>query len=123
MWSVQWCVCSFYARVEFWRDFVTIARRVFCTVELPIVIASGANIWHPRSNLGLSRYCDNTVIPFVDFLMVSCQLRLCNQSNQATHRFDCIFISTSWMVMIVAQLLLIVAHCWDQTISCVSLMD
>ena len=107
----SWCVCSFYAphagmpqelRVEFWRDFVAIARRVFCTVELPMVIAGDANIWHPHFNLGRSRSCDSIVIPFVDLLMASCQLRLCNPPDRATHisgaGLDCIFISSSHAV-------------------------
>ena len=65
----------------------------------PMVIAGDANIWHPHFNLGRSRSCDSIVIPFVDFLMVSCQLRLCNPPDRATHisgaGLDCIFISSS----------------------------
>ena len=99
--SVRWrifagvvCVCSFYAphagiaeaeRVQFWQDLVAMARRVHIEVRLPMIVAGDANVWHPHFNLGRSRSADNMIVPFIDLLLSSCGLVLCNPRDRATH--------------------------------------
>ena len=75
--------------------------------------------------------CHVPIIHFRDLLMASCKLELCNPPDRATHisgaGLDCIFISSGHVVDVVvhdglhvAQVLLCVAQCWGQTISCAS---
>ena len=81
------CVCSFYApqtgiieaeRVQFWQEFVAVARRVQIEVRFPMIIAGDANVGHPHFTLGRSRSADNMIVPFIDLLISSCGLVLCN---------------------------------------------
>ena len=87
----SWCICSFYAphaggpidaRISFWRDFVHSATRIHRSVGLPMIIAGDA-------------HCDSLVFPFVDLLISSCNLEICNPREQAAHvgggGLDCVF--------------------------------
>ena len=115
MFNNAWCICSYYAphglpqetRVSFWRDSVAVAQRVQNAVSVPMVIAGDANVWHPHFNLSRSRSCDVPIIPFLDLLMASCRLELCNAPDRATHisggGLDCIFISSGHVVDVVVH--------------------
>ena len=54
-----------------------------------------------------SRSCDVPIIPFLDLLMASCRLELCNPPDRATHisgaGLDCIFISSGHVVDVVVH--------------------
>ena len=71
------------------------------SVGLPMIIAGDANVWHPHFRLR-TRHCDSLVLPFVDLLISSCNLEICNPREQATHvgggGLDCVFISRSCAV-------------------------
>ena len=98
----SWCICSFnaqhagipiHARLSFWRDFVHSATRIHHSVGLAMIIAGDANVWHLISDCAPG-HCDSLVIPFVDLLISSCNLELCNPRDQATHvgsGLDCVF--------------------------------
>ena len=45
-------------------------------MNLPMIIASDPNVWHPHFNLGRTRSVGALIIPFVDLLAFSCGLRL-----------------------------------------------
>ena len=126
-----WCICSYYAphaglpqetRVSFWRDFVAVAQRVQNAVSVPMIIARDANVWHPHFNLSRSRSCDVPIIPFLDLLMVSCRLELCNPPDWIASSSLQVMLWMLWCTMgcNVAQVPLCVAQCWGQTISCAS---
>ena len=76
-------------------------------VSVPMVTAGDANVWHPQFNLSRSRSCDVPIIPFLDLLMVSCRLELCNPLDRPTHisgaGLDCIFISSGHVVDVVVH--------------------
>ena len=59
------------------------------------------------SHLSRSRLCDVPIIPFLDLLMASCRLELCNPPDRATHTsgagLDCIFISSGHVVDVVVN--------------------
>ena len=108
----SWCICSFYAphvglpvgiRVTFWREFVHRATHIHSSLGLPMVIPGDANVWHPHFRLR-TRSCDAMILSFMDLLISSCHLELCNPSGQATHisggGLDCVFISRSCAVPI-----------------------
>ena len=57
------CVCSHHAphvglpevdRVGFWQELVVVARLVRSTMDIPLLIAGDANVWHPEFSLGRS---------------------------------------------------------------------
>ena len=50
-----------------------------------MIVAGDANVWHPHFNLGRSRSVDNMIVPFIDLLISSCGLVLCNPRNRATY--------------------------------------
>ena len=52
---------------------------------LPMIVAGDANVWHPHFNLGRSRSVDNMIVPFIDLLISSCGLVLCNPHDRTTH--------------------------------------
>ena len=57
--------------MQFWQEFVAVARRVHIEVRLPMIIAGDANVWHPHFTLGRSRSADNMIVPFIDLLISS----------------------------------------------------
>ena len=42
-------------RVRFWQKLIVVARHVRSTVDLPLLVAGDANVWHPEFSLGRSR--------------------------------------------------------------------
>ena len=62
------------------------ARRVHIEVRLPMIVAGDANVWHPHFNLGRSRSADNMIVPFIDLLISSCGLVLCNLAGHPQRR-------------------------------------
>ena len=60
------------------QELVAIARRVHIEVRLPMIFAGDAN-------LGPSCSADNMIVPFIDLLISSCGLVLCNPRDRATH--------------------------------------
>ena len=115
----SWCICSFYAphagvpidvRISFWRDFVHSATCIHRSVDLPMIIAGDANVWHPHFRLR-TRHCDSLVLLFVDLLISSCNLEICNPREQAHvggGGLDCVFISGD--------------HCCDEAPVCCPLL-
>ena len=63
-------------RIAFWQELTATVRHVRSTVDLPMVIAGNANVWHPHFTIGRSRSVGNLVVPFVDLLIALCGLRL-----------------------------------------------
>ena len=139
MWRVfqgKVCICSFYApnagfsecdRISYWRDLLVSARHTHSTMNLPMIMAGDANVWHPHFNLGRTRSVDALIIPFVDLLASSCGLRLCNPRDQATHdagaALDLVFISSLCEAVVhngvsVAVRFQAVALFWALTTSC-----
>ena len=76
-----------------------VARRVHSTMGLPMVLAGDANVWHLHFHLGRVRPVDNLIIPFIDLLLSSCDLVLCNPADQPTHNagaaLDLVFVSST----------------------------
>ena len=58
-------------RMSYWRDLLASARHVHSTMNLPMIMASDANVWHPQCNLGRSLSV-GALIPFVDLLASLC---------------------------------------------------
>ena len=62
-----------------------------------------------------TRHCDSLVLPFVDLLISSCNLEICNPREQATHvgggELDCVFISRSCAVPVTVHS---GDHCCDE---------
>ena len=79
-------------------DLLASARHVHSTMNLPMIMASDANVWHPHFNLGRTRSVDALIVPIVDLLASSCGLRLCNPRDQAIDdagaALDLVFISS-----------------------------
>ena len=60
-----------------------------------MVVAGDANVWHSTHS---TRSCDAVILPFVDLLISSCNLELCNPREQAHISgggLDCVFILRS----------------------------
>ena len=87
-----------------------------------MIIAGDANVWHPHFRLR-TRHCDALVLPFVDLLISSCTLEICNPREQATHvgggGLDCVFISRSCAVLVRVHS---GDHCCDEAPVCCPLL-
>ena len=54
-------------------------------VLLRLELAGDANVWHPHFTVGRSRSADDMIVPFIELLISSCRLVLCNPRDKATH--------------------------------------